>query len=82
MVLESFQPDNASSFYADTRNFFPITTKNDYAAPLEKLRNALGSAKIDRKIIDTKQFEPNVKQLNEYVNNVTQQLPDLGYRTL
>lgn len=74
---ESFQPDNASSFYADTRNFFPITTKNDYAAPLEKLRNALDLAKIDRKIIDTKQFEPNVKQLNEYVNNVTQQLQTL-----
>ena len=36
----SFQPDDAMSFYSDTKNFVPLNDKNPYAQPITQLKNA------------------------------------------
>lgn len=36
----SFQPDDAMSFYSDTKNFVPLNDKNPYTQPIQQLKNA------------------------------------------
>ena len=36
----AFQPDDAMSFYSDTKNFVPLNDKNPYTQPIQQLRNA------------------------------------------
>lgn len=35
----SFQPDDAMSFYSDTKNFVPLNDKNPYSQPIQQLKN-------------------------------------------
>ncbi len=35
----AFQPDDAMSFYSDTKSFVPLNDKNPYAQPIQQLKN-------------------------------------------
>lgn len=36
---ENFQPEEVSKFYSETDKFVPVSIKNNFSAPLEKLKN-------------------------------------------
>lgn len=53
---EVFQPDDAMSFYSDTKNFLPLSTKNPYSAPMQQLKNSaeLAGFKLEYTVSDHK----------------------------
>lgn len=71
---QCFQPDDVSGFYSDTKNFLPITTKNQYIVPLEHLRNVMDRAGFKRKIIPDNDFEPTCGELSAFSETVCDEL--------
>lgn len=74
---ESFQPDDVNSFYSDTRNFFPISAKNEYTQILESFKGSLDIANIKRKIVSTDGFEPTLDELKEYCDKTGEKIEEL-----
>ena len=62
-----FHPDDAMSFYSNTRNFVPLNEKNPYSAPLQSLRSAADMAGFELKFTGLEDFDANDGEVVEYV---------------
>lgn len=74
---ENFQPDEVSSFYSDTRNFFPISAKNDYTVILDELKSSMELAGIKKQIVKTAGFEPTLDDIKEFCGHVSKDIEAL-----
>lgn len=72
-----FQPDDVSSFYSDTRNFVPLAQKNPYTEPFSDLKDILSMANIEPKQVSTKDFEPTINEITDFVDFITEKLSKL-----
>ena len=52
---EVFQPDDAASFFSDTKNFLPLSDKNPFSGAMQELKNAAESAGL------TLEYSPSEK---------------------
>ena len=71
-----FHPDDALSFYSDTKNFTPLSEKNPYAAPLQTLKDIINTSGISVDIVDTHSFNVSSNEINSYVNSISEKLSD------
>ncbi len=73
----SFQPDDLTNFYSDTKNFVPIIDKNYYGDLLESMDDIFKISNLEPNIIDDKDFVVSRKELTDYVEFFTKNLGDL-----
>lgn len=66
---EVFHPDDAMSFYSDTKNFLPLSNKNPYAAPMQELKNAAELAGYQLSYVPAERKETDRHELLDYVNS-------------
>ena len=69
-----FQPDDAMSFYSNTRNFVPLNEKNPYSAPLQSLRSAADMAGFELNFTGLKDFDAEADEVVEYVEFLIQKI--------
>jgi V/A-type H+-transporting ATPase subunit I len=72
-----FHPDNALSFYSDTRGFSPVNEVNLFAEPLEMMKNIASSANFELKIVDISKFNARLESICEFVRYLENELGDL-----
>lgn len=76
----AFHPDNPLSFYSDTSGFSPLNEENPYAAPLQKLTDAVNGARKKLVLLepkDMKNAQYTREELDAYVRRVSASLSDL-----
>ena len=69
-----FHPDNAMSFYSKNKNFVPLTEGNPYSEPLRKLKDMIKKAGMSLQMVDISDFDVNIKEINDYVNYISNKL--------
>lgn len=76
----AFHPDNSLSFYSDTSGFSPLNEENPYAAPLQKLTDAVNGSRKKLVLLGEQEME-NVQytreELDAYVRRLATALSDL-----
>ena len=72
-----FHPDDAMSFYSDTKNFVPLADKNPYSAPLESMKNAAELAGFELKYVKLKNFTVSTSGVLKYVKFFTSKIEAL-----
>ena len=77
-----FQPDDAMSFYSDTKSFVPLGDKNPYAQPVQQLKNAceLGGFALDG--TQKPSSEAPMEALLAYVNQFVKETEEIVSRKL
>ncbi len=68
---EMFHPDDAMSFYSDTKNFSSLNRKNPYAAPLQGLKSSAELMGMKLSFADVRSFDKNAKEILDYVKTFT-----------
>ncbi len=66
---EIFHPDDAMSFYSDTRNFVPLNDKNPFSGPLQQLENAAEMAGFRLSYVDIGKQKKDSSDVLLYVND-------------
>ena len=64
---EVFQPDDAMSFYSDTKNFLPLSTKNPYSAPMQQLKNSADLAGFKLEYTESEHKSISTDETIEYI---------------
>ena len=64
---EVFQPDDAMSFYSDTKNFLPLSTKNPYSAPMQQLKNSADLAGFKLEYTESDHKSISTDETIEYI---------------
>ena len=64
---EVFQPDDAMSFYSDTKNFLPLSTKNPYSAPMQQLKNSADLAGFKLEYTESDHKNISTDETIEYI---------------
>ena len=72
-----FHPDDALSFYSDTRKFTTFTDENPYSDTLQELKNLLSRIGKDFDVTDTRKLDLPHYELKNYVNRFSEQMDDL-----
>ena len=70
----AFHPDDAMSFYSDTKNFVPLNEKNPYTQPLQNLRSAAEVAGVTLEYKASDDFTDSSGNVIEYINTVYEKL--------
>ncbi len=65
----SFQPDDAMSFYSDTKNFVPLNDKNPYTQPIQQLQSACEMTGFKLKFTDSEGVRAKDEDVLKYVNS-------------
>lgn len=64
-----FHPDDAMSFYSDTKNFLPLNNKNPYAEPMQELKNAADIAGFKLEYVPShNNDEDDINDTLEYIS--------------
>ena len=63
-----FHPDDAMSFYSDTKNFLPLSNKNPYATPMQELKNAADLAGFKLEYVQSDNKDDNIDNTLEYIS--------------
>ncbi len=79
---EIFQPDDAMSFYSDTKNFVPLNDKNPYSAPLQQLKNAADAAGYKLEYTSVKDAKNDRSSVLKYVRRFVSKIEDMAARKL
>ena len=74
----AFHPDDALSFYSDTRNFVPLADKNPYSAPLQELKNAAELAELKLDYVKLKNFTASPSAVIKYVRFISEKLEKMA----
>lgn len=74
---QMFHPDDAMSFYSDTRNFVPLNDKNPYSTPLQELRNAADLMGFELNYVKLKNFSVSPKGVLKYVKFISGKFEEL-----
>ncbi len=69
-----FHPDDAMSFYSDTKNFVPLNEKNPYTQPLQNLRSAAEMAGVKLEYKASADFTDSSGNVIEYINTLYEKL--------
>lgn len=72
-----FHPDDALSFYSDTRKFTTFTDENPYSDTLQELKNLLSRTGKDFDVTDTRKLDLPHYELKNYVDRFSEQMDDL-----
>jgi len=78
----SFQPDDAMSFYSDTKNFVPLGEKNPFSQPIQKLRNACETGGFQLRYTDTVSELKDTGELLRYVDSFVAKTDEMIGRKL
>ncbi len=65
---QMFHPDEAMSFYSNTKDFVPLAAKNPYSVPLQNLNKAAELANIKLEYAKPKNFSVTSGGVIKYVN--------------
>lgn len=78
-----FQPDDAMSFYSDTKNFVPLGDKNPYTQPIQQLKNAceLGGFPLNG-TAEASSAPATTDALLDYVNTFVRRTEEIVSRKL
>lgn len=71
---EIFHPEEAIEFYSETENFVPVASKNVAASYLEKISSFMDKTGIKKALIDTEDFDPDIQQIEKYVDELSSSL--------
>ncbi len=73
----AFQPDDAMSFYSDTKNFVPLNDKNPYAQPMQQLKSTCKTAGFELGYADNSETELTESDVLDYVNSFVEKTEDM-----
>lgn len=79
---KSFQPDNALSFFSDTRGFVLMNETNPYSGPLQKMKDTAALAGKKLQIVKDKEVKQTDEQVQSYVNGLVESVGVLQGRRL
>ncbi len=71
---EVFHPDDAMSFYSNTKNFIPLNDKNPYSAPLQSLRSAADMAGFELHYTGLGEFSESESDVLKYIEYLIEKL--------
>lgn len=74
----AFHPDDAMSFYSDTRDFVPLADKNPYSGPLQSLKSAADMAGLQLEYVKLKSFSTSSSGVLKYVRFVSGKLEKMA----
>ncbi len=77
-----FHPDEATSFYSDTKNFVPLSDKNPYSAPMQSLRDAASLAGFKLEYVKLKNFTVSTSGILKYVKFFVSKIEGMMNRKL
>ena len=72
---QMFHPDDAMSFYSDTRNFVPLNDKNPYSTPLQELRNTADMLGFELNYVKLKNFSVSMETAMDGLNIIPEERP-------
>lgn len=72
-----FHPEDALSFYSDTRNFTPIFEENPYSAPLQALKDTVHAAGKELELLEKSDTSVEQQTLIENANALTDKMEAL-----
>ncbi len=64
---QAFQPDDAMSFYSDTKNFIPLSNKNPFSGPIQDLKNAADLAGFQLEYVPDAKKGKTTAELMDYI---------------
>lgn len=68
---ENFQPDDALSFYSNTKKFTSLAQINPFSQSLTTLKEAASDLGKDLSVFDTRNYNISSSQINEYIDRFT-----------
>ncbi len=69
-----FHPDDATEFFSETDKFLPISTKNDSAATLSKLKSIMTQSGIEPQIVNVDDFKITTDEMAIKVTDIENEL--------
>lgn len=69
-----FHPEDAMQFYSETDKFVSVASKNYSAVFLDKLSGFMEETKIKEQIADISGFDPDIEEIEKYVDGVSNSL--------
>ena len=72
-----FHPEDALSFYSDTKHFTPIYEDNPYRPLLQSLKSCAKAAQQSLELQDVSDYQSSPKELSAYVNGLSRQINTL-----
>lgn len=75
---KSFQPDEVSNFFSDTRGFTRVSPQNKYGEPLTRISNVMRILSIEPRYIRTKKkFKPDYETIDDYSKRLLEKVENL-----
>ena len=72
-----FHPEDALSFYSNTRDFIPFTDENPYSAPLQSLKEVTSSAELELSLVENTNSSHSHEELIHYANSFSNEMESL-----
>ncbi len=72
-----FHPDDAMSFYSDTKNFVPLNDKNPFSTPLQEMKNAADMIGFELKYDKPRNFTVSDSGVLKYAKFITKKFEEL-----
>ncbi|MCI9272759.1 MAG: ATPase [Clostridiales bacterium] len=72
-----FHPEDALSFYSDTRNFTPIADSDPYLTPLQSLKDVVTAAGEHLDLVEDSESDLSHEQLIDYANSFSNEMEAL-----
>lgn len=72
-----FHPEDALSFYSNTRDFIPFTDENPYSAPLQSLKEVVSSAELELSMVENTNSSHSQEELIHYANSFSNEMESL-----
>lgn len=72
-----FHPDDALSFYSNTKDFVPLSDKNPYSVPLQELKSFFEIAGFELKYIKPKNFSVGESSVLKYISGVNKKISQM-----
>ncbi|MDO4748859.1 MAG: V-type ATPase 116kDa subunit family protein, partial [Eubacteriales bacterium] len=69
-----FHPDDATEFFSETDKFLPISTKNDSAATLSKLKSIMTQSGIEPQIVNVDDYKITTDEMAIKVTDIENEL--------
>lgn len=69
-----FHPDDATEFFSETEKFLPVTTKNEAANILSKLKNVMTQTDITPQIVNIDEFDITDEEMSDMVEKYEEKL--------
>lgn len=74
---ESFQPDDALSFYSNTKKFVSLAQINPFTSQLQTLKEIVIDLGKELSIYDTRESNINKEQIDDYINTFSSEAEQL-----